>query len=137
MAINHRVSRNQDAVGIIIRKAALDSTKQLAVVQAVVRRILIIALTILTAAVTAQRVTQLTAVPIVLTIATLVLVLAARGTQAVPVATIRIAATEVSLRVTALEFMAQPVAAQHRAEVSTIRPTVTMSRGATGRPQFH
>ena len=135
--INHRARGKQDVVGITIRKVVPDSTRELAAVQAGVRRALIIALTILTAAVTVQLVTQQTAAAIVLTIAVRERVPAVRGLLVVQVPTIPILAMEVFIQVTVPECMAQLVAVRHRAEVSTIRQIATMSLGATGRPQFH
>jgi hypothetical protein len=84
-----------------------------------------------------QRVTQLTAAVIAAMIAEQALVLAVHGLLVVQVPTIRIVATERTPLETVPEFMAQPVAARHPAEVLTTKLTVTPSLDATGRQPSH
>lgn len=98
-----------------------------------VRRTLTTVLIIRMAVVTVQRVTQQTAVDIVRMTVAQERVPAALGTLVAQVLTILTLATVPMLLVTAPELTAQLVAARHRAEVSTIRLTVTPSQDAHGR----
>jgi hypothetical protein len=85
----------------------------------------------------AQLVTQLTEAVIAAMIAALAGVLADHFLLVVQVPTIRIVAMERMPPETVPEYTAQLVAARHRAVVSTILPTATMSLDVTGLPQSH
>jgi hypothetical protein len=137
LAMSQLVTAILDVVGITIHRIVRLSTKRLVDLRQDVRRTLTTVLTTQMAAEMVQRVTQLTAVVFVAMIAVPVLVLADRGLLVAQVLTIRIVVKERMLPETVPEYTAQPVAARHRAGVSTILLTATMSLAATGQQPSH
>jgi len=137
LAMRQLVTQQPDVVGITIRRIARLSTKRLADLRPVVRKILTTAPTTQMAAEMARRVTQLTVAAFVAMIAAAVLVLADHGLLVVQVPTIRIVVMDPTLPETVPEYTAQRAAARHRAEVSTILLTATMSLGVTGQQRSH
>ena len=131
------VMQKLDVRGQIIHRIARLWMKRLADLRPVVLRTLTIAPTTRTVAGMARRVTQLTAVVFVAMIAVRVLVPADHGLLVAQVATIPIVVRDPTSQGIVQACTAQLVAARHRAGVSTILPTATMSLAATGQQQSH